>query len=452
MFYMYISNLDHIFSFSSHSLLVKAILTSLLKIVCLLVSIAYYTLAERKIMAASQRRQGPNTIGIFGLLQPIADGLKLLTKVIILPTASSTKIFLLAPVIILILSLISWAVIPFGVDGVSESNRMCGKFKTFNEEYYMLFPNLWDIAMKLQHNIDTDRIVDSQTFGEVLLPQYRGGWQDRTWTIWPHVESHNFLVQQWDAWSGVADINYGVLFVLAISSFNVYGLIIAGWASNSKYAFLGALRSAAQMISYEVAIGLSILPVALLAGSLNLTDIVVAQSLTGWYILPLFPCAIIFFISMFAETNRTPFDLTEAEAELVAGYNTEYSSIIFAMFFLAEYSNMLLMSILFVIFFLGGWYIPVLATFMTIAPSIIISVKAVIVCFLFVLVRATFPRYRYDQLMNICWKVFLPITLAFLIFLSWTLVYFNATPIILELVTNEINIQYDNDDNYFGWY
>lgn len=452
MFYMYISNLDHIFSFSSHSLLVKAILTSLLKIVCLLVSIAYYTLAERKIMAASQRRQGPNTIGIFGLLQPIADGLKLLTKVIILPTASSTKIFLLAPVIILILSLISWAVIPFGVDGVSESNRMCGKFKTFNEEYYMLFPNLWDIAMKLQHNIDTDRIVDSQTFGEVLLPQYRGGWQDRTWTIWPHVEPHNFLVQQWDAWSGVADINYGVLFVLTISSFNVYGLIIAGWASNSKYAFLGALRSAAQMISYEVAIGLSILPVALLAGSLNLTDIVVAQSLTGWYILPLFPCAIIFFISMFAETNRTPFDLTEAEAELVAGYNTEYSSIIFAMFFLAEYSNMLLMSILFVIFFLGGWYIPVLATFMTIAPSIIISVKAVIVCFLFVLVRATFPRYRYDQLMNICWKVFLPITLAFLIFLSWTLVYFNATPIILELVTNEINIQYDNDDNYFGWY
>jgi len=197
-----------------------------------------------------------------------------------------------------------------------------------------------------------------------------------------------------------ASINYSLLFLLAISSLNVYGIIIAGWASNSKYAFLGALRSAAQMISYEVSIGLCILPVILLAGSLNLGEIVFIQSITGWFVLPLLPCAIIFFISMLAETNRAPFDLPEAEAELVAGYNVEYSSIIFAMFFLGEYSNMLLMSAVIVILFFGGW-LPGLIFPIFIPAFIVFSTKISLCCFLFILVRATFPRYRYDQLMNI---------------------------------------------------
>jgi len=212
-----------------------------------------------------------------------------------------------------------------------------------------------------------------------------------------------------------ANINYGLLFLLAISSLNVYGIIIAGWASNSKYAFLGALRSAAQMISYEVSIGLCILPVILLSGSLNLGEIVFIQSITGWFVLPLLPCTIIFFISMLAETNRAPFDLPEAEAELVAGYNVEYSSIIFAMFFLGEYSNMLLMSAIIVILFFGGWLPGIL--FPTVVPAFIIfSIKISLCCFLFILVRATFPRYRYDQLMNIGWKIFLPLTTGYLLF------------------------------------
>lgn len=232
--------------------------------------------------------------------------------------------------------------------------------------------------------------------------------------------------------STTADISYGVLFLLAVSGLNVYGIIIAGWASNSKYAFLGALRSAAQMISYEVSLGLLILPVILLAGSLNLTEIVAAQERTVWFVFPLLPCAVMFFISMLAETNRAPFDLPEAEAELVAGYNVEYSSIIFAMFFLGEYSNMLLMATFIVLLFFGGWLAP-LGILSFIPGSVFFSLKIVIFCYLFILVRAAFPRYRYDQLMDIGWKIFLPLSLSYLVFIAGVLVAFDSTPQVLEI-------------------
>lgn len=361
----------------TQNVIIKTILIDLLKIVCLLIAIAYYTLAERKIMGSIQRRYGPNVVGLFGLLQPLADGLKLLSKELVIPTMASSRIFLFAPVLILLLSLISWTVIPFGL----QDSKYIG-FESIAGQF-----------------IDNLNISNNLFFAD---------------------------------WTSVANINYGILFILAISSLNVYGIIIAGWASNSKYAFLGSLRSAAQMISYEVAIGLVILPVILLSGSLNFSQIITEQSITGWYFLPLLPCAIIFFISMLAETNRTPFDLTEAEAELVAGYNTEYSSIIFAMFFLAEYSNMLLMSTIFVALFFGGWLAPWFLTIWLSMP-IIFSIKIIIICFLFVLVRATFPRYRYDQLMNIGWKIFLPVSLSFLVFLTGILLFFDAFNLNSEL-------------------
>ena len=361
----------------TQNVIIKTILIDLLKIVCLLIAIAYYTLAERKIMGSIQRRYGPNVVGLFGLLQPLADGLKLLSKELVIPTMASSRIFLFAPVLILLLSLISWTVIPFGL----QDSKYIG-FESISDQF-----------------IDNLNISNNLFFAD---------------------------------WTSVANINYGILFILAISSLNVYGIIIAGWASNSKYAFLGSLRSAAQMISYEVAIGLVILPVILLSGSLNFSQIITEQSITGWYFLPLLPCAIIFFISMLAETNRTPFDLTEAEAELVAGYNTEYSSIIFAMFFLAEYSNMLLMSTIFVALFFGGWLAPWFLTIWLSMP-IIFSIKIIIICFLFVLVRATFPRYRYDQLMNIGWKIFLPVSLSFLVFLTGILLFFDAFNLNSEL-------------------
>lgn len=373
-------------------IILKAILFDLLKIVTLLVSIAYYTLSERKIMAAAQRRKGPNVVGLFGLLQPLADGLKLLSKELVIPSAANSRIFLLAPLLILVLSLISWVVIPFGTDSLEEydakNDILVRVLFMFNDSFVLL---------------------DSITY-----------------------QFLNFQAQFLEAWSSVANINYSVLFVLAISSFNVYGIIIAGWASNSKYAFLGSLRSAAQMISYEVAIGLVVLPVILLSGSLNFTKIILAQDYGIWYVFPLLPCAIIFFIAMLAETNRTPFDLTEAEAELVAGYNTEYSSIIFAMFFLAEYSNMILMSTIFIILFCGGWLVPF--TWMVLVPSfLVLSFKTVIVCFFFVIVRATFPRYRYDQLMNIGWKIFLPISLSYLVFSAGLLLTFDSIPFTTEV-------------------
>ena len=350
-------------------------IASLLKIVCILIAVAYFTIAERKVMAAIQRRKGPNVVGFWGLLQPLADGAKLMFKELLIPTRANAIIFLTAPVMVLILSIISWSIIPSGL------------------------------------------VMDSDVIFSTQIANY------------VQEQKIDYFLNK----STTADISYGVLFLLAVSGLNVYGIIIAGWASNSKYAFLGALRSAAQMISYEVSLGLLILPVILLAGSLNLTEIVAAQERSVWFIFPLLPCAVMFFVSMLAETNRAPFDLPEAEAELVAGYNVEYSSIIFAMFFLGEYSNMLLMATVIVLFFFGGWLAPVnLLSF--IPGSIFFSVKIVFFCYLFILVRAAFPRYRYDQLMDIGWKTFLPLSLSYLIFVTGVLVTFDSAPQVLEIV------------------
>ncbi len=363
---------------------VETIVVSLAKIIFILIGVAYFTLAERKVMASIQRRRGPNVVGFSGLLQPLADGFKLICKEMILPTHSNVQIFIFAPILILMLSLTSWSVIPLALDMGSMHSAIPITWLSSYENFY--------------------KHLDPSKYRKIYTGFH-------------------------------SDIAYSILFIMAISSLNVYGIIIAGWASNSKYAFLGSLRSAAQMISYEVSIGLVILPVILLSGSLNFIDIVVSQSKNGWFFLPLLPSAIIFFISMIAETNRAPFDLPEAEAELVAGYNVEYSSIIFAMFFLGEYSNMLLMSTIIVILFFGGWLPPF--QILSFIPSIIwISFKVIIFCFLFILVRATLPRYRYDQLMEIGWKIFLPITLGYLVFISGILLSFHSLPKILEISIN----------------
>ena len=315
----------------------------LLVVVPLLVCIAYLTLAERKVIAAAHRRRGPNVVGPFGLLQPFADGLKLLTKEIVIPSRANRVVFVLAPVVTFTLSLAAWAVIP-----VSE---------------------------------------------QLVL----------------------------------ANINVGVLYLFAISSLAIYGIIMAGWASNSKYPFLGALRSAAQMVSYEVSIGFVIVTVVLCAGSLNLTEIVQAQERI-WYVVPLLPMAVVFFISALAETNRAPFDLPEDEAALVAGYATEYSSMLFVMFFLGEYASMILMSAMGTILFLGGW-LPVPGTEVLPVPGIVwFALKTAFLLFVFLWVRATLPRYRYDQLMRIGWKVFLPLTLAWVVVTSAVLVAFDLLP------------------------
>jgi NADH-quinone oxidoreductase subunit H len=312
----------------------------LLVVLPLVGGVAYLTLMERRVIAAMQMRKGPNVVGAFGLLQPLADGLKLMLKEVILPTKANKILFLLAPFVTFLLALVGWAVIPFS----------------------------------------------------------------ETWVI--------------------ADINVGIVYLLATSSLGVYGVIIAGWASNSKYAFLGAIRSSAQMISYEVSIGLVIVTVVLLVGSLNLSDIVMAQT-NHWFALPLFPMFIIFFISALAETNRLPFDLPEAESELVAGYNVEYSSMPFSMFFLGEYANMILMSATTTILFLGGWLPPFDNAFFNFIPGVIWFVlKIVFLLFCFIWVRATLPRYRYDQLMRLGWKVFLPISLTWVVGVSAYVVYF----------------------------
>jgi len=315
-------------------LVLNLIFKSLAIIVPLLVAVAYLTLLERKVMASMQQRRGPNVVGLFGLLQPLADGLKLLIKETILPSSANTIIFILAPIITFLLALVTWSVIPFGS-------------------------------------------------GMVLI-----------------------------------DLNVGILFVFAISSLGVYGIIAAGWSSNSKYSFLGALRSAAQMVSYEVSIGLIIMCVLLCAGSLNLSEIVYAQK-EVWYCVPLFPLFIMFFISGLAETNRAPFDLPEAEAELVSGYNTEYAAMGFALFFLGEYANMILMCSVLSILFLGGWLPLINISPFNLIPGVFwFGFKVTILLFVFVWVRAAFPRYRYDQLMRLGWKVFLPFSLAWVLFVS----------------------------------
>ena len=310
----------------------------------LLIAVAYLTLVERKVMASIQRRKGPDVVGVFGLLQPLADGLKLFVKETVLPSSANTSIFILAPILTFLFGLLTWSVIPFGE-------------------------------------------------GLVL-----------------------------------ADLNVGVLYLLAISSLGVYGIIIAGWSSNSKYAFLGALRSTAQMISYEVSIGLIIISVLICTGSLNFSEIVLAQQ-NIWYFIPLFPSLIMFYISILAETNRAPFDLPEAEAELVAGYNVEYSAMGFALFFLGEYANMILMCSLVTIFFFGGW-LPILSIniFFWIPGPIWFSFKTVLLLFGFIWVRSSFPRYRYDQLMRLGWKIFLPLSLSYIFLISGLLISFDWLP------------------------
>ena len=310
------------------------ILKIILIIVPLLIFIAYLTYFERKVIGAMQLRKGPNVVGPFGLMQPLADGIKLLTKETIFPDNSSKFLFILSPVLTFALALLAWAVIP----------------------------------------------VDYK----VVL----------------------------------SDVNVGLMYIFAISSLGIYGIIVAGWSSNSRYAFLGSLRSAAQMISYEVSIGLIIISVLLSSGSLNLTDIVMGQQ-EMWYVIPHFPMFIIFFISTLAETNRAPFDLPEAESELVAGYNVEYSSMSFGLFFLGEYGNMILMSSMSTILFLGGWLPPFESQYLDLIPGYIwFLVKVVSLLFVFLWVRATLPRYRYDQLMTLGWKLFLPLSLLWIIITS----------------------------------
>ena len=315
-------------------------------LVPVLVSVAMIVWLDRRVWAFVQKRQGPNVVGPFGLLQSLADALKYIFKEIIIPASSNKIIFILAPIITMTLALIAWAVIPFGAEQV------------------------------------------------------------------------------------LADINVGILYIFAVSSLGVYGIIMGGWASNSKYPFLGAIRSAAQMVSYEVSIGIIIINVLLCVGSLNLNDIVIAQK-EMWFIIPLFPMFVIFFISALAETNRPPFDLPEAEAELVAGYQTEYSGMMYAMFWLGEYANILLMCALGSILFLGGWLSPIdLYPFNLVPGALWLIFKILFLFILFALVKAVVPRYRYDQLMRLGWKIFLPLSLTYVVLTASYLFYFNLLPAI----------------------
>ncbi len=335
-----ITNPDNIFR------LTYIITKILLIIVPLLLAVAYLTYAERRVIGAIQLRKGPNRVGPLGLLQPIADAIKLLTKEIIVPAPADKFLFVLAPVITFILSLIGWAVIPF------------------------------------------------------------------------------------DKGMVIANINVGVLYLLAVSSLEVYGIIVAGWASNSKYAFLGAIRSSAQMISYEVSIGLVVITALLYTGSLNLTEMIEAQKDMPWFIrLLLAPMAVVFFISVLAETNRLPFDLPEAEGELVAGYNVEYSSMGFALFFLGEYANIILVSAMTTVLFLGGYLPPLdIAMFYQVPGIFWFGLKVSLLLFCFLWIRGTLPRYRYDQLMRLGWKVLLPLSLFWVFLTSSILFYFDLLP------------------------
>ena len=326
------------------SIVFQEVYKILFLLVPVLVSVAMIVWLDRRVWAFVQKRQGPNVVGPFGLLQSLADALKYIFKEIIIPSSSNKVIFILAPIVTMTLALIAWAVIPFSATQV------------------------------------------------------------------------------------LADINVGVLYLFAVSSLGVYGIIMGGWASNSKYPFLGAIRSAAQMVSYEVSIGVIIINVLLCVGSLNLNDIVIAQK-NLWFVIPLFPMFVIFFISALAETNRPPFDLPEAEAELVAGYQTEYSGMMYAMFWLGEYANILLMCAMGSILFLGGWLSPIDMYPFTLVPGAIwLILKILLLFILFALVKAIVPRYRYDQLMRLGWKIFLPLTLIWVVLTSSFLYYFEMLP------------------------
>ena len=328
------------------SIVFQEVYKILFLLIPVLVAVAMIVWLDRRVWAFVQKRQGPNVVGPFGLLQSLADALKYIFKEIIIPASSNKIIFTLAPIITMTLALIAWAVIPFSKNQV------------------------------------------------------------------------------------LADINVGILYIFAVSSLGVYGIIMGGWASNSKYPFLGAIRSAAQMVSYEVSIGIIIINVLLCVGSLNLNDIVLAQK-DMWFVIPLFPMFIIFFISSLAETNRPPFDLPEAEAELVAGYQTEYSGMMYAMFWLGEYANILLMCALGSILFLGGWLSPIdLYPFNLIPGAFWLIFKILFLFILFALVKATVPRYRYDQLMRLGWKIFLPVSLTYVVLTASYLFYFNLLPTI----------------------
>ena len=327
------------------SIVFQEVYKILFLLVPVLVSVAMIVWLDRRIWAFVQKRQGPNVVGPFGLLQSLADALKYMFKEIIIPSSSNKVIFILAPIVTMTLALVSWAVIPFSATQV------------------------------------------------------------------------------------LADINVGILYLFAVSSLGVYGIIMGGWASNSKYPFLGAIRSAAQMVSYEVSIGVIIINVLLCVGSLNLNDIVIAQK-NLWFVIPLFPMFVIFFISALAETNRPPFDLPEAEAELVAGYQTEYSGMMYAMFWLGEYANILLMCAMGAILFLGGWLSPLDVYPFTLVPGAIwLILKILLLFILFALVKAIVPRYRYDQLMRLGWKVFLPLSLTWVVLTASYLFYFNLLPV-----------------------
>ncbi len=310
----------------------------------LLISVAYLVYAERKVLGMMQRRQGPMTVGPFGLLQTFADAFKLISKEVIFPTQANKPVFLLAPMLTMTLAIAAWAVIPVS--------------------------------------------------GQLVI----------------------------------ANINVGILYLFAISSLGVYGVIMAGWASNSKYAFLGGMRSASQMVSYEVSMGLVIVTVILCTGSMNLSDIVTADR-PWWMILLLLPMLIIFLVSILAETNRAPFDLPEGESELSGGFLVEYSSIAFVLFFLGEYANMILMSAMTTVLFLGGWLPPFGIEALAFVPGIIWFVlKVSLILFFFIWARATFPRYRYDQLMRLGWKVFLPFSMAWVIVVAGALIALDAVP------------------------
>ena len=327
------------------SIVFQEVYKILFLLIPVLVSVAMIVWLDRRVWAFVQKRQGPNVVGPFGLLQSLADALKYIFKEMIIPSSSNKVIFILAPIVTMTLALIAWAVIPFSATQV------------------------------------------------------------------------------------LADINVGILYLFAVSSLGVYGIIMGGWASNSKYPFLGAIRSAAQMVSYEVSIGVIIINVLLCVGSLNLNDIVIAQQ-NIWFVIPLFPMFVIFFISALAETNRPPFDLPEAEAELVAGYQTEYSGMMYAMFWLGEYANILLMCAIGAILFLGGWLSPLEIYPFTLVPGALwLILKILLLFFLFALVKAIVPRYRYDQLMRLGWKVFLPFSLIWVVLTASYLFYFNLLPV-----------------------